>query len=68
MSVNDYINKLRIDRAAYLLRHSTATVSEIADDVGYAYQRYFSTLFKQMTGMTPSEYRQQSKEGPAQQQ
>ena len=62
MSVNDYVNKMRIDRAAHLLLHSTATVSEIADEVGYTYQRYFSTLFKQMTGMTPTEYRQRAKE------
>ena len=65
MSVNDYINKMRIDRAAFLLLNSAATVSEIADEVGYAYQRYFSTLFKQMTGMTPTEYRQRAKEESA---
>lgn len=57
MSVNDYVNKIRIGRAAHLLTHSAETVGEIADEVGFAYQRYFSTLFKQMTGMTPTEYR-----------
>ena len=61
MSVNEYINKLRITQALHLLENSDATVSEIADKVGFSYQCHFSTAFKQITGMTPTEYRQSKK-------
>lgn len=61
MSVNDYINKIRIGQAAVLLETTDATVSEIADKVGYAYQCHFSTSFKQIIGMTPTEYRRSKK-------
>lgn len=58
MSANDYINKIRITHAMTLLESTDATVSEIADKVGYLYQCHFSSSFKQMLGMTPTEYRQ----------
>lgn len=62
MSVNEYINKLRINQALQLLESSDATISEIADKVGFSYQCHFSTAFKQITGMTPTEYRQSKKQ------
>lgn len=65
MSVNDYLNRMRIGHAAHLLIYSEKTVGEIADEVGYAYQRYFSTLFKHMTGMTPTQYRNDPPPGNA---
>ncbi len=57
MGVNDYINKLRIERAIFLLLKSDYGITEIAYETGFTYQRYFSTMFKQITGTTPSEYR-----------
>lgn len=62
MSVNEYINKQRINQALQLLENSDATISEIADKVGFSYQCHFSTAFKQITGMTPTEYRQSKKQ------
>lgn len=63
MGVNDYINHLRIERASELLRHSPdLTIAEISDQVGFEYQRYFSTLFKQVKGVTPTQFRQQQSE------
>lgn len=63
MGVNDYINRLRIEKASELLLHSSRlTIAEVSDEVGFEYQRYFSTLFKQVKGMTPTQFRQQ-KEG-----
>lgn len=60
MGVNDYINRLRIEKASELLQHSpTLTISEISDEVGFEYQRYFSTIFKQTKGMTPTQFRLQ---------
>jgi len=57
LSVNDYINELRIRRAEELLSGSDLTVGEISDMVGCTSHSHFSTLFKQTTGMTPTEYK-----------
>ncbi|MEG1659090.1 MAG: two-component regulator propeller domain-containing protein [Bacteroides sp.] len=62
MTVNDYIIKIRIEKAAQLLAETNLTITEISDNVGFAYQRYFSTQFKLQKGVTPSQFRQQSKE------
>lgn len=59
IGVNDYINTLRIQRAKELLAGTERSITEIADSVGFTYQRYFSTLFKQMVGISPTDYRKQ---------
>lgn len=46
-----------IDLARDRLLGSTASVSEIAYQLGFEYPQYFSKLFKKNTGMTPAEYR-----------
>ena len=53
MGANDYINRRRIDKAIILLTQSDMSITEISEQVGFTYQRYFSTLFKEMKGMTP---------------
>ncbi len=58
VGVNDYINKFRLEKAVYLLSHTDKSVMEIADAVGFANQRYFSTVFKQFYHTTPTLYRQ----------
>ena len=60
MGVNDYINQIKIEKASQLLLHSELTIAEISDKVGFEYQKYFSTLFKQIKGVTPSQYRQEN--------
>uniref|UniRef100_UPI003D7FE18B helix-turn-helix domain-containing protein n=1 Tax=Pedobacter sp. TaxID=1411316 RepID=UPI003D7FE18B len=57
IGVNDYINKLRLERAAYLLTHTDKSIMEIADSLGFNNQRYFSTVFKQFYQTTPTAYR-----------
>ena len=59
MGANDYINRRRIDKAIILLIQSDMSITEISEQVGFTYQRYFSTLFKEMKGMTPSQFRAQ---------
>mgnify|MGYP001022761460 CR=1 FL=1 len=52
-----YLISLRIQEAKYLLaRHPELTVKEVAERVGYADPFYFSRLFKQMTGVAPTEF------------
>ena len=58
MGVNDYVNHIRIDRAVQLLLNSGLSIKEISQEVGFAYPRYFSTTFKQIKGMTPTQFKE----------
>lgn len=57
LGVNDYINKIRIEKATELLIHTDMSISQVAFETGFAYQRYFSTIFKELKGVTPSQYK-----------
>ncbi|MEG1615792.1 MAG: response regulator [Bacteroidales bacterium] len=60
LGVNDYINRLRIEKGAEMLVTSDLTITEISTTVGFEYPKYFSTLFKQVKGVTPTQYRKQN--------
>lgn len=51
-----FIQSLRLQRAADLLRQNAGTVSEIAYQVGFSDQAYFARAFKKQFGCSPSEY------------
>lgn len=57
----EYITKIRIEKAKSLIETTPLTIAEISDMTGFASQSYFSTAFKNYTGMTPSQYKQTSK-------
>lgn len=57
MGANEYINKYRLEKAILLIKNSSLNFSEIADQTGFSTARYFSTLFKQYTGKTPTQYK-----------
>ncbi|MNE47154.1 HTH-type transcriptional activator Btr [compost metagenome] len=54
----EYLTQCRIDKAKYILKNSPVKVYQIAPLVGYQDPRYFTQVFKKVTGMTPSEYRE----------
>ena len=54
---SEYLNKIRLEKAEELLTDSTLKIGEISEEVGYRDARYFSSLFKKRTGMSPNEYR-----------
>lgn len=54
MTPVEYRNKLRIQKAANLLKTGEFTVTEVAETVGISDMKYFSKLFKRYTGITPS--------------
>lgn len=56
-TVNDYIKHLRIERAQALLKDTDMSVIEISETVGFAYPRYFSSVFKEVTGYTPTAFK-----------
>ena len=57
LTFNEYLTRLRMKRAMELLRDPSVRVGEVADLSGYRDARYFSTLFRRVVGMTPSEFR-----------
>lgn len=59
MGANDYINKLRLERATWLLTHTSLNINEIADQTGFSTPRYFSTVFKQYMGCSPRQYKEE---------
>jgi len=56
----DYVHEVRIAKACKLLRNVRLKNYEVAFAVGYNDEKYFTRLFKRLTGLTPSEYRQQN--------
>ena len=55
-SVVEYMTDLRIRRAKRLMANSELKLREVAQQVGYNDEFYFSRRFKQETGVTPSAY------------
>lgn len=60
-SIGVYIADYRLRRAKELLQSSDMSINEISEALGFSSQRYFSTFFKERTGMSPSAFRQSSK-------
>ena len=61
VGVNDYINRLRIEKSVFLLTNTNMNINEISYEVGFSYPRYFSTSFKQIKGMTPTRFKEENK-------
>jgi two-component system, response regulator YesN len=53
----EYVNKLRTEKAKELLRYSNETITGIAYVVGYVDITQFERIFKRIVGSTPSSYR-----------
>ena len=54
-----YLNIVRINQSKLLLKDTTMPLIDIALTVGFNNQTYFSSTFKNITGFTPSNYRNQ---------
>lgn len=52
---NTYLTRVRIEKARELLLKGNMLVYEVAEMVGYKNVPYFSTLFKKMTGLNPTD-------------
>lgn len=57
MTINGYLQKLRLCKAMSLLRNTSITISNISAECGYDDSNYFSAVFKKQTQQTPSQYR-----------
>ena len=52
-----YIEQIRLDRAAEKLRYGTEGIGDIARAVGYSEAKYFTHRFRLRYGLTPREFR-----------
>ena len=57
-SINTFINKIRIERAKELLLNTNDPIEQIGAAVGIPDASYFSRVFKQLIGFSPSKFRQ----------
>ncbi|QKX66345.1 helix-turn-helix domain-containing protein [Enterococcus hirae] len=60
ISFTKYLKKVRIQHAKRLLLETTEPLSQISYQVGFAELGYFSRVFKEETGLNPSQYRKGS--------
>lgn len=58
----EFIREIRIRHAAHLLKTQQYRIKEVSYMVGFSDIRYFTQCFKDMFGMTPSQYKDQEKE------
>lgn len=60
ISLQHYIQKIKIERACKLLKYSDRTVSTIAQDMGFSSQSNFTDVFKRIMLISPLEFRNQN--------
>jgi AraC family transcriptional regulator of arabinose operon len=61
-SIRDFQEEQRLEKAGQLLAHSSLTIAEIADNVGFFSPFYFSLRFKKKTGENPRGFRRRLQE------
>lgn len=54
---NDYLNRIRIEKAVELLRTTDWSIEKIGAEVGYSSGSYFIKVFHKLTGQTPGSFR-----------
>ena len=61
-SFNAYLNRIRIEKAKALLAEKGVKASMVGEYVGFKNARYFYKIFKDITGLTPSQYQEQAEQ------
>ena len=56
-SAQQHIRQMVVKEAAYQLRYSNTSISEIGYNLGFKYPHHFTRVFKHEFGTTPNEYR-----------
>lgn len=55
-TVIGFLNKIKIDKAKELISEGNKKVKEVAKEVGFYDEFYFSRIFKKIEGMSPTEF------------
>ncbi|MCR2806261.1 response regulator [Paenibacillus soyae] len=59
-TIGDLLYRIRMERAAYLLRNTDMKIAEISSELGFLAAPHFIKIFKKHYGSTPQEYRNKS--------
>lgn len=62
MNFNQYLNEIRLDHAAHLLRTASGSITDIFLDSGFRSQATFNRVFQEKFRQSPREYRRQNQE------
>lgn len=54
----EYLTELRVDKSRELLLETDDSIKEICYKIGYSDPNYYCKIFKKVTGMTPTEFRE----------
>ena len=57
MNFSVFLKKFRISHAKRLLKTTDMKIYEVAQECGYSNSNYFTKVFKEVTGISPAEYR-----------
>lgn len=60
MSIQEFLQRLRIEQACQLLTQAELKLSNIAQTVGYADAKHFSRVFRRYKGISPKEFRRKT--------
>lgn len=60
-----YLQRRRVERAMFLLRETSRSVTDVCLLVGFTSLGTFSRTFRQIVGLSPSEFRERSVSAPA---
>lgn len=66
LTPSEYINQIRIEYAAHLLRSDEVSIDEVIESCGFDNNSYFYRLFKRQYGVTPRQYRLRNMRDPFQ--
>lgn len=61
-TVNNYVQKTRLDAAYNFLTKTDLSISEIVTAIGLSSKSYFSKIFKEKHGIAPSEFRKKQRD------
>ena len=61
-SFSEYLNFVRIEKAKALLVNTNYMIYEIAEQTGFNTDKYFTMVFKKLTGISPRQYKQNYRE------
>lgn len=61
ISFVEYLNKVRVEEAKKLLDTTDDKTYQISEKIGYSDYKYFSSVFKKLTGLSPIQYKKRGK-------
>lgn len=59
MTPHDYLVQCRVNAAKEILWDSSVSMSEVAERCGFGCQQYLNNVFKNVTGLSPGQYRKE---------